>query len=147
MVNDSRKVLIVDDEEKNIKYLSLILEESGFSNIYSAENGVEGLEQVKKIRPDLIVLDIRMPKKNGIEVFNELKRAYAYKDIPIIILTGEAEFLQRLAKLRGFKEDNDSGTEDIRTILQSFIRSQPNAFLEKPIEPNDFMDAVNKVLD
>jgi len=147
MVNESRKILIIDDEEKNIKYLSLILEENGFSDIQSACNGVEGLEKVKKTRPDLIVLDIRMPKKNGLEVFNELKKTYAYKDIPIIFLTGEAEFLQRLAKLKGFKEDNNAQQADVRTVLQSFISKQPNAFLEKPIEPQDFMAAVSKVLN
>jgi CheY-like chemotaxis protein len=146
MVDDAKKILIIDDEIKNFKYLSLILEENGFSNVYSALNGIEGLQKVREIRPDLIILDIRMPRKSGIEVFNELKKTYAYKDIPIIVLTGEADFLKRLVELRGYRENEILQDMDAETALKHFISSSPNFFLEKPIEPDDFIDVVMKVL-
>jgi two-component system alkaline phosphatase synthesis response regulator PhoP len=68
------KVLLVDDERENIRYLTTILEENGFKHIYSAANGEEGMKQVEAVNPGLIVLDIRMPRKSGIIMFNELKR-------------------------------------------------------------------------
>ncbi len=141
------KVLIVDDEKENIRYLTTILEENGFRDISSAADGEEGLKQVKAVMPGLIVLDVRMPKKSGIQVFNELRKIWKYKDIPVIILTGEGEFLKQLTALREFHEGEGLTTDKpTAEVLGKFIHSQPEAFLEKPISPEDFMAAVRKVL-
>lgn len=141
------KVLIVDDEKENIRYLTTILEENGFRHIYSAADGDEGLKRVKEVMPGLIVLDVRMPKKSGIQVFNELRKIWKYKDIPIIILTGEGEFLKQLAALRQFHEGSDLTTDKpTEEVLGQFIKDRPEAFLEKPIAPEAFMAAVRKVL-
>lgn len=86
-----------------------------------------------------------MPRKSGIEVFNELKKTYAYKDIPIIILTGEADFLKRPVELRGYREYETLPDMDAETALKHFISTSPSFFLEKPIEPDDFIDVVMKV--
>jgi len=141
------KVLIVDDEKENIRYLTTILEENGFRDIYSAADGDEGLKRAREVQPGLIVLDVRMPKKSGIQVFNELRKIWKYKDIPIIILTGEGEFLKQLAALREFHEGSglttDKPTEE---VLGQFINARPEAFLEKPIAPEAFMAAVRQVL-
>ena len=141
------KVLIVDDEPENVRYLGTILEENGFSGIYSAGDGDEGLKKVKEVMPGLIVLDVRMPKKSGIQVFNELRKTWKYKDIPVIILTGEGEFLKQLSALRAFHEGQELKTDQpTEEVLGQFISSRPEAFLEKPIEPDAFMAAVRKVL-
>ncbi|RPH89295.1 MAG: response regulator, partial [Desulfobacteraceae bacterium] len=98
-------VLIIDDDPQNVRYLTTILEENGFTDIQAASDGVEGLEKVATVKPGLILLDLRMPRKNGIMVFNDLRGDERFKDIPVIILTGEGGFLKHLAELRQFRED------------------------------------------
>ncbi|MBW2343761.1 MAG: response regulator [Deltaproteobacteria bacterium] len=140
-------VLIIDDEKENVRYLTTILEENGFREIYSAFDGEEGLKKVKETSPGLILLDLRMPKKSGISVFNELKKSPDNQDIPVIILTGEGGFLKHLAELREFHEDGE-GLEGKPTeeILSRFIAARPDAFLEKPIEPEPLMATIRQVL-
>ncbi len=141
------KVLLVDDERENIRYLTTILEENGFKNIFSAANGEEGLKQVEAVNPGLIVLDIRMPRKSGIQMFNDLKTVSKFKEIPIIILTGEGEFLKRLQTLRTFHEGDEVKLDKpAEEVLSRLIDDRPEAFLEKPIEPETFMETVQKVL-
>jgi two-component system, OmpR family, alkaline phosphatase synthesis response regulator PhoP len=141
------KVLLVDDEHENIRYLTTILEENGFNNIFSAADGEEGLKQVETVNPGLIVLDIRMPRKSGILMFNDLKTVPKYKNIPIIVLTGEGEFLKRLHALRTFHEGDEVKLDKpAEEALAKLIVDRPEAFLEKPIEPEAFMETVRKVL-
>jgi CheY-like chemotaxis protein len=141
------KILLVDDERENIRYLTTVLEENGFKNIYSAADGEEGLKQVQEINPGLIVLDIRMPRKSGILMFNDLKKVWKLKKIPIIVLTGEGEFLKRLQALRTFHNGDEIKLDQAaEEALSKLIDDRPDAFLEKPIEPEAFMDTVRKVL-
>lgn len=141
------KILIVDDEDENISYLSTILEDNGFSQVWAAYDGVEGLQKMRELAPDLVVLDVRMPKKSGVAVFNEMKAEAALKDMPVVILTGEAEFLKNLAYLRaqdqGRELDADQVTDE---VLEEFLVDRPQAFVEKPIEPEAFMALVRRVL-
>ena len=88
MINsDNAKILIADDEKVNIRLLRKILKRNNF-DVISALNGEEALKLAKKERPDLILLDINMPKLNGIEVARKLKQDENLKDIPIIFLSG-----------------------------------------------------------
>lgn len=142
------KVLIIDDEPENIRYLTFILEENGFQYIKSATNGEEGWEIIQKFFPGLVVLDIRMPRKSGIHLFNEMKRDWNFKTIPVIILTGESEFLKHLDTLRSFHEGRETDIDKPPDeILGHFVEARPEAFLEKPIEPEAFMEAVRRVLN
>lgn len=84
------KVLVVDDEEHIVMILKDSLEFSGF-HVLTAFNGLEALDVVEKDRPDLIVLDIGMPKLDGWEVCRRLKSNDATKSIPVIILTAYAQ--------------------------------------------------------
>jgi len=141
------RVLIIDDEKENVRYLTTILEENGFDDIHSAFDGEEGLAKVAEVSPGLILLDLRMPKKSGIFVFNELKKASAYHHIPVIILTGEGGFLKHLAELRSFHEDIESlGEKPTEEVLSRFIDSRPDGFLEKPIEPEALMAVIRRIL-
>ncbi len=141
------RVLIIDDEKENVRYLTTILEENGFKDIHSAYDGEEGLDKVKEVGPGLILLDLRMPKKSGIFVFNELKKSLEYRDIPIIILTGEGGFLKHLSELRVFHEDTESqGDESTEEVLSRFIDSRPDGFLEKPVEPEALMAIIHNIL-
>jgi DNA-binding response OmpR family regulator len=84
------KILVADDEEHIVMILKDSLEFSGFQ-VITAYNGEEALERVEKDAPDLVVLDIGMPKLDGWEVCRRLKSNEKTKQIPIIILTAYAQ--------------------------------------------------------
>lgn len=84
------KILVVDDEEHIVMILKDSLEFSGFQ-VVTAYNGMEALERVEQDHPDLVVLDIGMPKLDGWEVCRRLKSDEKTKDVPIIILTAYAQ--------------------------------------------------------
>ena len=84
------KILVVDDEEHIVMILKDSLEFSGFQ-VVTAYNGEEALESVEKDHPDLIVLDIGMPKMDGWEVCRRLKSNETTRQIPVIILTAYAQ--------------------------------------------------------
>ena len=84
------KILVVDDEEHIVMILKDSLEFSGFQ-VVTAYNGLEALERVDQDKPDLIILDIGMPKLDGWEVCRRLKADEKSKHIPIIILTAYAQ--------------------------------------------------------
>ena len=84
------RILVVDDEEHIVMILKDSLEFSGFQ-VETAFNGEEALESVAKGHPDLIVLDIGMPKLDGWEVCRRLKSGADTRQIPIIILTAYAQ--------------------------------------------------------
>ena len=81
-----KKILFVEDEPSLQKAVGELLRQEGFQ-IFSALDGAEGLEIAKKEKPDLILLDLILPKKDGFEVLQELKADNDLKNIPVIILT------------------------------------------------------------
>lgn len=85
-----KKILIVDDEQDIVESLKFVLEAEGYE-CYTAFNGDDGLKSAKEIIPDLILLDIMMPKMNGYKISRLLKFDNKYKDIPIIMLTARSQ--------------------------------------------------------
>lgn len=83
-----KKILIVDDEKPIQHILKFNLKKNGF-DVYIANNGLEGLEKAIEIIPDLILLDIMMPKLTGYEVCEKLKENDDTKDIPVIFLSAK----------------------------------------------------------
>lgn len=83
-----KKVLVVDDETDFVDIVRVRLEANNFE-VTVAYDGEEALEKVREERPDIIVLDIMMPKINGFDVCRKLKIDQNYKDIPIIMLTAK----------------------------------------------------------
>ena len=83
-------VLVVDDEAFNVDYLLQELEEYGVKTL-SAANGVEALAQVEEHSPDLVLLDIMMPKMDGFEVLAKMKGDGAMRDIPVIIISAHSD--------------------------------------------------------
>lgn len=81
-----KKILFIEDESALQKAMSKILEQDGFET-FSALNGEEGLEMAQKKLPNLIVLDLVLPKLHGFEVLKKLKEIKKTKDIPVIVLT------------------------------------------------------------
>jgi len=85
-----RKILVVDDEKEISAYLDSKLTQLGHI-VFTAEDGEEALRQAFLHFPDIILLDVRMPKLNGIEVLKRLKSDERTKDVPVILLSAKAQ--------------------------------------------------------
>ena len=83
---EASKVLVVDDEPRNVRILQIHLNAQGYT-VYTAEDGVEALAIVEKDAPDLILLDINMPKMDGFEVVKRIRADKATEFIPIVMIT------------------------------------------------------------
>ncbi len=89
---DKKRILIVDDDPDLVETVSMMLEARGFAPI-PAYGGLEGLDKARQERPDLIVLDVMMPDKDGYAVCNELKKDPVLGEIPIILLTAVGDHI------------------------------------------------------
>lgn len=118
-----KKILIVDDEKDILEFLSYNLKKEGYS-IYTASDGLEGLEKTKKIKPDLIIVDLMMPKMNGIEMCENIRNDKKLSNVIILFLTARSEDYTQIAAL-------DSGADD---------------FLKKPIKPKLLISKVKSIM-
>jgi two-component system, OmpR family, alkaline phosphatase synthesis response regulator PhoP len=89
-MSDKQLVLVVDDDPDLVESVSMKLESENF-NVAKAYDGVEAWDKIKAERPDLIILDVMMPRKNGYELCDELKTSEEYKDIIVVLLTAVAD--------------------------------------------------------
>ncbi len=128
----AKKVLNVEDDPDIRTFVTTVLEENGYIPIMAID-GEEGAKKVKEEKPDLIILDILMPKESGIKMYHELKLNPSLKDIPVVMLSGVSKrtFLRSQAALTEF------GDETV---------PEPQAYLEKPVEPEDLADILKKIL-
>ena len=117
------KILIVDDEKEVGKILGMYFNAAGYEAAV-AYNGEEALEKVRTEKPDLIILDIMLPKMDGYEICKALKSAEEYKHIPVIIFSA-----------RGLELDAIMGEEVGAAI-----------FITKPSEPSILLAEVEKLL-
>jgi DNA-binding response OmpR family regulator len=83
-------ILVAEDERDIRELIAFTLRFGGFE-VEEAANGMEAIEKARKLRPDLIILDVRMPKKTGYEACQELKGADETKDIPIVFLSAKGQ--------------------------------------------------------
>lgn len=90
------RILVVDDEERIVNFLRSKLKASGYE-VLTASNGLEGLEQAQAQEPDLIVLDLLMPKMDGLDMLKELR---SYSAVPVIILTAKDADTDRIKGLQ-----------------------------------------------
>jgi two-component system alkaline phosphatase synthesis response regulator PhoP len=118
-----RKILVVDDEKELVKLVTFNLSIAGY-NVLSAKNGIEALEISEQENPDLIILDIMLPRIDGWEVCRRLRQNPHTANIPIIMLSALSEVDD---KLRGF----DLGIDD---------------YVTKPFSPRELVVRVKRVL-
>ncbi|MBC8459152.1 MAG: response regulator [Deltaproteobacteria bacterium] len=128
----AKKVLNVEDDADTRTFVSTVLEENGYIPIMAVD-GEEGMEKVREERPDLIILDILMPRESGIKMYHELKTDPSLKDIPVVMLSAVSKrtFLRSTAALTEF------GNETV---------PEPQAYLEKPVEPEDLAEILKNIL-
>lgn len=95
-----KKILLIEDEELIIALLQKKLEKEGYK-VFVARDGVEGMEKVKKETPDIVLLDIVMPRMGGLEVLEELRKDKELRSIPVIVISnsGQPVELDRAKKL------------------------------------------------
>jgi CheY-like chemotaxis protein len=89
-MSDKKLILVVDDEADLVDMVSLKLESLNFRTV-KAYDGVDAWEKIKAEKPDLMILDVMMPRKDGYELCREIKNDPQYKDIPVILLTAVAD--------------------------------------------------------
>ena len=92
----TKTLLLVDDEPDLLKMLSDILKDVGFQKILMADTGKEAVAEAKKGKPDLIILDVMLPDKDGFSLMEQLR---SFTDVPIIFLTAKDEAADKLAGL------------------------------------------------
>ncbi|WP_276836229.1 response regulator, partial [Chryseobacterium cucumeris] len=100
----SKKILLIDDELDILEILSYNLEKEGY-DIYTATNGNEGIEKAKEIVPDLILLDVMMPEKDGIETCQELRKVKELQKTLIVFLSARSEEFSQLAGFQAGAND------------------------------------------
>ncbi len=86
----AKKVLIIEDEEVMINLLERKLSQEGYK-VETARDGEEGLGKMKKEKPDLVLLDIIMPRKGGFEVMEEMQKDKELRDIPVIVISNSGQ--------------------------------------------------------
>jgi len=121
----AKKILFVEDEPSLQKAISEVLIQEGFE-VLSASDGEQGLKITKEEKPDLILLDLILPKKDGFEVLKELKADEKLKDIPVIVLTnlegvGDVEKAIELGATTYLVKANYK-LDDVVTKIKDFLR-------------------------
>ncbi len=123
MITAKQKILVVDDEPDILELIEYNLKKEGY-NVYTASNGQEAVAEAKKILPDLIILDIMMPKMDGIEACRIMRAMPEFKNTFMIFLTARSEEYSEIA---GF----NVGADD---------------YIAKPIKPRALVSRINAIL-
>ena len=123
-----KKILIVDDDSDFVEAIAMILKSKKFE-VVTAYNGKEGLEKVKAERPDLIVLDVMMPEKDGYSVCKELKSDPEWNHIPVLLLTGVVSHIPTT-----------------RYTQEMGMETEADDYLDKPVEPEALVKRIEALL-
>ena len=127
-----KKILVVDDEPDVRNFLSTCIEDAGFQ-VDSAVDGQEALEKIEKELPDLMTLDMVMPRKSGIELIRTLRKNNEWAGLPIIVITAHAR--------------NEFASEDIKSFNAFTSGLKPRRTIEKPVTPEILVRTICEILD
>lgn len=124
MTESKKSVVCIEDEPEMIDLIKLILGRKGFE-LAGAMGGREGLELIRRSKPDLVLLDLMMPDMDGWEVYQQLKSDDELKHIPVIIVTAKAQSIDKVLGLHIAKVDD---------------------YVTKPFGPQELLQSIEKVL-
>ena len=124
----AKYILIVDDDPDLVETVSMMLESKGYE-VGKAYDGIEGEEAIKKRRPDVLVLDVMMPRKNGYQLCKELKSNKWTQEIPVVLLTAVGEAVPTTSY---------SHAEGMAVEAEDFI--------PKPVDAATLVEAVERLL-
>ncbi len=117
-------VVCIDDEAEMLDLVKFILSREQIA-VTGASNGEMGLKAIEKEQPDLVILDLMMPKMDGWEVFQAMQASERMKNIPVIILTAKAQSIDRVLGLH---------------------IARVNAYLTKPFNPKELLETIERVI-
>jgi two-component system response regulator VicR len=124
MTEEEKRLVCIEDEPEMIDLVRLILSRKGFT-VIGANGGVEGLEVVRRERPDLILLDLMMPDMDGWEVYQQIKADDELREIPVVVVTAKAQSIDKVLGLHIAKVDD---------------------YITKPFGPQELLESVEKIL-
>ncbi len=124
MTESKKSVVCIEDEPEMIDLIKLILGRKGFE-LAGAMGGREGLELIRRLKPDLVLLDLMMPDMDGWEVYQQIKSDDELKHIPVIIVTAKAQSIDKVLGLHIAKVDD---------------------YVTKPFGPQELLQSIEKVL-
>jgi DNA-binding response OmpR family regulator len=119
-----RHIICIEDEPEMIELIQLILNRRGFE-VLGASGGKEGVQMVRELLPDLVLLDLMMPDMDGWEVYQQMKAEESTRNIPVIIVTAKAQNIDKVLGLHIAKVDD---------------------YIAKPFGPQELIDSVEKIL-
>jgi len=120
---EKKKIVVADDEPFILSALQDTLSDT--YSVFSASNGKEAIEQVSKVHPNLIILDVMMPEMDGLEACKNLKREKATSGIPVILLTAKGQI----------------------TDIEKGFKSGADAYVVKPFSPARLIEKVEEIFE
>lgn len=129
MSEERKQVLLADDETDMHEFVRAALEDE--VDLICVSDGEEALRMVREEKPDLVILDVQMPKKDGFVVFAEMRKDESTRSIPVIMLTGVGE---------------RTGLQFDASDMDEFLGAKPEAFIDKPVDPDILLETVKKIL-
>jgi len=124
----AKKILLIDDDPDLVETVSIILKSKKYE-VIAAYGGIEGLEKAKKENPDLIVLDVMMPDKDGYTVCKELKADPELSRIPVLLLTAVVSHIPTT-----------------RYTQQMGMETEADDYIDKPVEPGVLVERIEALL-
>ncbi len=124
MTIEQKRVVCIEDEPEMIDLVRLILGRKGFK-VIGANGGIEGLEIVRREKPDIILLDLMMPDMDGWEVYQQIKADTELRAIPVVVVTAKAQSIDKVLGLHIAKVDD---------------------YITKPFGPQELLESVEKIL-
>lgn len=124
MAEVSRKVVYIEDEQEMIDLVKLILVRKGYE-VIGAAGGREGLEVIRQVLPDAVLLDLMMPDMDGWDVYQQMKADEATRLIPVIVVTAKAQNIDKVLGLHIAKVDD---------------------YISKPFSPQELINSLERVL-
>lgn len=122
-MDNPKKILVIDDEEDMLKLLKIRLQQENF-NVVVANDGDVGIKMAEQELPDLIILDIMMPKMDGYTCLKEIRKLPKIKDTPVLLLSGKEE-------------------EKVKDL---FAFQKISGYMEKPFELDNLVSKVKEIL-
>ncbi len=125
MTEEKKIIVCIEDEPEMIDLIKLILRREDFEFI-GAVGGQDGLEKVRELKPDLVLLDLMMPEVDGWEVYRQMKSDDELSRIPVVVVTAKAQSIDKVLGLHIAKVDK---------------------YITKPFSPQELLECVNEILD
>lgn len=125
MSREMPRVVYIEDEPEMIDLVKIILSRKHYE-VIGASGGREGLDTVRRVSPDIILLDLMMPDMDGWEVYQQLKADETTRTIPVIVVTAKAQNIDKVLGLHIAKVDD---------------------YIAKPFTPKELLDSLEKILE